>query len=278
MTLNEFLQLSYAWADRQAAFILLVALLIPVAGTLLAWVGKGGRTDADGRFIASAVVAVAFLGVLLELAAISVARGVHGAGVFEANLLLLLAPIVCLAGSVLGIRMVFPLSELGSVKTAVDVGGFLLACAAVLWFLSKFRGWGIVFFGGLLQLLLLGALTLFFLWRMYRRAFRSSARSSSELALPSPAAGSTALAAGPRSTLNASLLALGVVAVSGGLLAGAWAYTSAQTPASHAADPAPLAQPGGQVFTFTDGQGVQHFVSRLEDVPEAYRAGAKPLK
>lgn len=272
MTLNDFLQLSYAWADRQALLVLLVAVLIPIVGTALAWVGKGGRTDADGRFIASAVVALAFLGVLVELAAIFVARAVHGVGVFDANLLLLLAPLLCLAGSLLGIRLVFPLSELGSIRTALDVGLFVVACGAVLWFLSKFRGWGIVFFGGLGQLLLLGVVAAFFLWRLYRRAFGRTRPPVEPRTSPEQVSG------GPRNPLAAGLLALGVVAATGGVLAGAYAWL-----ARTGGPTAPVGGPAGPgekptAFTYTDARGIQHFVSHLEDVPAEFRSSAKPLK
>ena len=78
MTLSEFFVSSYGWADRNAALILLLALVIPAAGTALAWIGKGGRTDTDGRFVASAVMGLAFAGVLLELSAILIAVGLLG--------------------------------------------------------------------------------------------------------------------------------------------------------------------------------------------------------
>jgi len=66
----------------------------------------------------------------------------------DINVLLLLAPLACVLVSVLGIRQVFPLSGLASVRTLGDVAGFAVACLVLLWVLSKFRGWGVVFLGG----------------------------------------------------------------------------------------------------------------------------------
>jgi hypothetical protein len=69
----------------------------------------------------------------------------------------------------LGIRLIFPLSELGSAQTARDVFLFVVALLVVVWLFSKFRGWGIVFFGGLVQLLLVGVLLAFLLRYLFRR-------------------------------------------------------------------------------------------------------------
>jgi hypothetical protein len=121
--------------------------------------------------IASVVMAVALLAAVLEVLAIGIAVGVKGLAVGDANLLLLLAPGVCLVGCVLGIRRVFPLNQLGSVKSAVDVGAFALACLAVIWIFSTFRGWSVIFFGSFAQLLVVGALAGLLIWRLYRRAF-----------------------------------------------------------------------------------------------------------
>ena len=66
----------------------------------------------------------------------------------------------------------FPLNQLASVKTFTDIGLFVAACLAVVWIFSQFRGWGIVFFGGLGQLLLIAVFGYVLLRRLYRRAFR----------------------------------------------------------------------------------------------------------
>jgi hypothetical protein len=41
-----------------------------------------------------------------------------------------------------------------------------------LWLLSKFRGWGVVFLGGLGSLLVIGVLALLLLRVLYRRTFK----------------------------------------------------------------------------------------------------------
>jgi hypothetical protein len=171
MTLNELLFSSYDWADQNAPLVLAVSLGIPVVGTLLAFIGKGGKTDEDGRLIASLVMGVSMLAVMLEVVALFLARSLHDFSPLDANAALLAAPILCLVGSAVGVRLVFPLSELGSVRTALDLAYFLAACGLVVWFFSMFRGWSIVFFGTFTQLIVVGIITLFFLRRMFRRTF-----------------------------------------------------------------------------------------------------------
>lgn len=170
MTVEEGLRGAYGWADANAVWVLVAGLALPVVGTLAARIGKGGRTDADGRLIASVVMGAALLAVILEVACLFVARTALGADLTHANALLVVAPIVCLVGAVAGLRMVFPLSELGSVRTALDLGGFLLACAAVVWLASRFR-WGVVFLGSIGQLVVMLLLAGLVLRRMWRRAF-----------------------------------------------------------------------------------------------------------
>lgn len=176
MTLNELLTDSYRWADANADLILLASVGIPLLGTVLASVGKGGKTDADGRFIASAVMATALLAVLGEVVFLFIARSQYGVGLLDANALLLLAPVICLGGAILGIRQVFPLNELGSVRVAADMGLLLLILGGVLWLFSRFRGWGILFVGTFTQLLVVSAIALFFVWRLWRRVWGAQAR------------------------------------------------------------------------------------------------------
>lgn len=173
MTLGDMLRSAYGWADLNAHWVLLAAALVPVVGTLAARVGKGGKTDADGKLIASLVMGLALVAVVLEVGCLFIARSALGADVLQANVLLVVAPVVCLAGSVVGLRLVFPLTELGSVRTAVDLGAFLLACAAVVWLASRFR-WGVLFVGSIGQLVVILALAALVLRRMYRRAFGAS--------------------------------------------------------------------------------------------------------
>lgn len=171
MTLDELFLQSYDWADRNAQMLLLAAVLWPVVGSVAALIGKGGKTDADGRFIASTVVGIAMLAALVEVGGLVIARKVMAADLLQANAFLLLAPLLCLAGSFLGIRLVFPLSDLGSVRMVLDLAWFLIACLAVGWIFSQFRGWGIVFFGSVTELIVIALIGFFFMRRLYRRAF-----------------------------------------------------------------------------------------------------------
>ena len=176
MTLSQFLAAAYAWAVAQRVVILIVALAVPVVGTLLARLGKAGKTDADGRLIASVVVGIGIVAVILEMLAIGIGAGVLGHSVLEGDVVLLASPLLCLGLALFGIRLVFPLNQLASVRTALDVGAFVLAGAVVVWFFSKFRGWGLLFLGGIAQLAVLVVLGYFLLRRLWRRAFGGRAQ------------------------------------------------------------------------------------------------------
>jgi hypothetical protein len=169
--LDEFFPALYTWADVHGSQILLGSILIPVAGSVLARVGKAGRTDQDGRLIASAFIGLGILGVLLEILALILATSVLRVDIGSANVQLLAAPLLCLGLLLIGMRWVFPLSELSSVQTLRDILVFLAACGGVVWFCSKFYGWGILFFGSFTQLVVVAVLGLLLLRRLYRRAF-----------------------------------------------------------------------------------------------------------
>ena len=173
MALGDLLVGLYWFGDTYSLWVFAAALLIPIVGSLAAWIGKGGRTARDGRFVSSVLVGFGFALVAVELLAVIAAQMLFAASVLEANALLLAAPVVCLAGALLGVHFLFPLNELGSVRTAFDVGLFVLGCAAVIWIFSQFRGWGIIFWGGIGQLVIIGAVGYFVMRRLYRRAFGS---------------------------------------------------------------------------------------------------------
>ena len=177
MTFRELLTSAYQWADAHALALLLASLAWGLGGTLLARVAKGGRTDQDGRVIASVVIGGAALLLMLALLAAGVAHLAFRQGLMDANALLLLAPLGCVLVSVLGMHQVFPLSELASVRTLRDLAVFALACIALLWLLSTFRGWGVAFLGGLGSLALIGLLAGLLLRVLYRRAFGHCGRS-----------------------------------------------------------------------------------------------------
>ena len=170
MTLREVLAGAYAAAVEQRLLILAVSAALPVAGTVLARIGKAGRTDKDGRFIASTVMAVALAAFVVEIVALFLARSAMNASVLEADVVLVMSPLLCLAGCLTGIRWVFPLTELASVRTFLDVGAFVLACAGVVWLFSKFRGWGLVFFGSITEMIAIGGLGIVLLRRLWERA------------------------------------------------------------------------------------------------------------
>lgn len=171
MTLNELLQGLYAWAVTQRFWILFVAVVLPAAGTLVARIGKAGKTDADGRVVASVVVGIGLAAVFVEILGIFVGHSLMGVSVLNADVALLAAPLLCLVLALAGIRWVFPLNELASVRTFYDVAAFVGACVAIIWLLSKFRGWGFIFFGSLAQFATIAVFAWVLLRRLYRRAF-----------------------------------------------------------------------------------------------------------
>jgi hypothetical protein len=171
MSVVEVLTSLYHWADAHAGIFLAASLALPALGTLLAWLGKLGRSDRDGRWLASALIGVAIGAVVLEALALLVARYAVGASLLEADAALLAAPVVCLSASIAGIRLLFPIGQLASVRSAADVGLFLLAGVAALWLLSKFRGWGFVFLGWTGDFFVIVALAAVLLRRLHRRAF-----------------------------------------------------------------------------------------------------------
>lgn len=171
MSLREILIYFYQWADANAPALLLAGMAWGAGGTLLARLAKGGRSADDGRIIASVVVGGAVLLLVLAVVAAGIAHVGFRRGLLDANALLLLTPLACVGISVLGIHRVFPLNQLASVRTFWDVTGFVLACIALLWLLSKFRGWGVAFVGGLGSLVVIGLLAALLLKVLYRRAF-----------------------------------------------------------------------------------------------------------
>jgi hypothetical protein len=171
MTLNEFFDAAYQWGEQNAQLILLLGVAVPALGTLLAFIGKGGKTDEDGRFIASMVMGFAMFAVVLEVMAIFVGVYIRGSSLLDANAALLAAPVICLFGSVFGLRLVFPLAEIGVVRSILDMTGFFISCLFVMWFMSKFNGWFIGIHGSLFTFAIIVGIGIYFLRRQYRRAF-----------------------------------------------------------------------------------------------------------
>lgn len=169
MTLPEL----YAWAAERSTLIFAGACALPLVGTAAAWVGKKGKSDRDGRLIADALLVLSLLLVAAEVIGLVVADSAHGAGsrewLLEADALLLLAPIACLGLSLLGIRLVFPLGELASVKRLTSLGAFLAALAAAVWLLGRFR-WGVLFYAHFVWLLALSAIAVLVMWSLWRKA------------------------------------------------------------------------------------------------------------
>ena len=173
MSLFDVLIALSHWLDAHAFDVFAASISVPLLGTIAAWMGKQGKTDTDGKAIASAFLGFVLFAVFVELILLSIAIFLEGRSVLETHILLLAAPLLCLFLSVAGIRMVFPLSQLGSMRMLTDVFLFVAALGALVWFLSQFRGWGLLFLGGIFQLMLLLAVGVTLIVWLGRRMFRS---------------------------------------------------------------------------------------------------------
>jgi hypothetical protein len=170
MTVDELLRSGYAWSDVHAPAVMLTAAGLPIVGTIAAKLAHLAPDERGARGLASALVGAGLVGVVVLAGALLVAHTAYEASPLDANPMLLLAPIVLLAGAVVGARRVAPLSELGSVRTAVDLGAFVVAASVATWLLSRFQ-WGAIFHGSIVQLLVLGLLGVLLVRRLARRAF-----------------------------------------------------------------------------------------------------------
>jgi hypothetical protein len=171
MTVEESLISAYAWGKAHGTILLAVAVAIPVVGTVLARIGRGGRTDEDGRAIASALVVLGVAALLVELVAIHIAHVWFDGDLLRADASLAFAPIVLCAGCVLGAHWVFPLGELGGVHLLGRIGLLFLCCAGALWFFAQFRGWSIWFVGSFFQLVIVLVVFVWFVRRLLRQTF-----------------------------------------------------------------------------------------------------------
>ncbi len=174
MTLTEIFSGAYLWADANAMPIFAATAGLPLVGVLGAWIGKGGKTDKDGRFIANVIIGLSIIVFLLLIIGLIIAHFGFDKGMLSANALLLIGPIIGVVVALMGIRMVFPLSQLKTARLARDVGLFALLILGVLWLFSQFRGWGIVFFGSIAQMVTIGTIIFYFGRKLYRRAFKGS--------------------------------------------------------------------------------------------------------
>ncbi len=174
MTLMDLLQSAYDGLHTHSGMVALLLAALPVVGTGLARLGKGGKTDADGKLIASLVIGAAVLLLLLDLTGLWVASKVLRKDIvtvaLRADAVLLLGPPLCLVASILGMRLVFPLGQLATIRTLRDVGLLLAAGGAALWLLGQFKGWGIWFLGGISELVVLGVLGAGLVAYLVRRA------------------------------------------------------------------------------------------------------------
>lgn len=170
MTVMDILASSHGGAVAYANLILGASLAIPMIGAIAARIGRGGETDEDGKAIGNALLLLVLLQMVLFGALTVGWTSVMEVSWAELPIAVLVAPIVALGTSMLSLRMVFPLGQLEMVRRAKSLGLLALVLAATVWFLSQFRGWGILFLGGLGELFCFGIVVCVVIYVLYRRA------------------------------------------------------------------------------------------------------------
>ena len=171
MTLENFFVTVYKGLLENKGLITVALVSIPVVGTLGAWIGKSGKTEKDGIFLANLVIWIATGVFAFAVIVALIGMSMMEKSLLQGDLVLLCAPIFCVTGTFFGIRKIFPLGELSSTHTLKDVGIFLIGCL-VVWFIFKtFRGWGILFFGSVFQLVAWLVAGYWLMRRLTKRAF-----------------------------------------------------------------------------------------------------------
>lgn len=174
MTLHDvYLQLSqlYGWAAERSLLVFACACALPLLGTLAAWVGKGGKTDRDGRWIANLLLISSLLLVGFELVALVVAHATLDRGpqwIMEVDALLLVAPLAYLGLTLVGIRQVFPLGQLETIRRLTSLGLLAGGVLFLVWLAGRFF-WGVVFVAHFAWLLVLFGVAALVLWHLWRR-------------------------------------------------------------------------------------------------------------
>lgn len=163
----------YFWLAANALVVFGLCVAVPCAAALIcALTRKTHRRGAGAHWLANLTLWSALGLLVLELVCVALARAIFDVALADAPLLLLAGPPVGAVVAVVGIHWVYPLNQLAAWRTLTDVGWFVLACGIVIWLVSQFRGWGILFGGSLLELLAIAAFVIWLLRRLYRRAFK----------------------------------------------------------------------------------------------------------
>ncbi|MBF0407158.1 MAG: hypothetical protein HQM10_07385 [Candidatus Riflebacteria bacterium] len=149
--------------------IFAVAIIFPIVGAVFAAIGKRGKTDRDGRFVANFVIGASLLFFILETIILFIAHRFFSANLIQADAMLVASGPLCLAGSLFFIKLIFPLTELTIIHSIADFIVLLIFCSIAFWFISKFRGWGIYFFGGITEMITIGIVMFVFLGRLFSR-------------------------------------------------------------------------------------------------------------
>ena len=171
MTIAELARTLVDWLVAHQHTILLVYLVAPLVATAVIWMCKRARAHATGTRFASITIVLVVVSIVLEALVLAVARGFFDADLTATPVLLVIGPPLAAVVAISGIHCVYPLTQLAAWRSLTDIGWFVLAAAVLFWLVTKFRGWGIIFAGSLLELLVLCGLAYWLLRRLFKRAF-----------------------------------------------------------------------------------------------------------
>lgn len=172
MTVEQLLVTPYLWSASHAELVLMIAIGFPVTATLLALLLRGGRTDTDGLLIADLAAGLALLTFAVTSVLYAAASIALDVSILQMQVGVLLGPLLCALGTVFGVSRIFSLQRLYTVGLLRDAVFFLLSLWAARWFMGKFWGWGIVFFGSSAQILVFLLFGFGCLVFLFRRVFR----------------------------------------------------------------------------------------------------------
>ncbi len=176
MTVEELLVTPYLWSADHSSAVLTIAAAFPVVATVTALLLRGGKTDRDGLAVADLAVGAALVVFAVSSLFYAAASLSLDLSILDMQVAVLIAPLICCVGTLFGVSRVFKLRRLNAIGLLQDVGLFLGLLWCARWFMGKFYGWGIVFFGGVGALFLFLAIGLLALLILFRRMFRRRSR------------------------------------------------------------------------------------------------------
>lgn len=173
MTSAQLALALYGWLANYAPEVFAMCIGVPLVGvSLCALMRQSRRRGTRGQWLGNATLWCAVGVLALALVLVALARALLDVDLTRAPLLLLAGPPVGAVIAIVGMHWTYPLNQLAAWRTLTDIGWFVLASSAVIWLVSQFRGWGILFGASVLELAAIAIFVAWLLRRLYRRALR----------------------------------------------------------------------------------------------------------